>query len=93
MSDWYCASCGAPARPGSILPAAAEGYATGICSGAHQYRTVPPREKVGSPTKEGKVPDRQLARVGMVLLEQPPAPPPAHAGGHARRRASLSLGR
>lgn len=90
MSAWYCVLCGAPARPGSVQPAASPDprYATGVCSGEHQYGTPDRANRL--PGADGRdIPAMRQRRVGMVLRDTPPDPPATPR--RARQAPSLPL--
>ena len=82
---WYCISCMAPARPGSIQAGTGSDtsrYATGVCSGEHQYARVDPGARRDPKGKD--VPTTPLRRIGMVFMADPPAPREAHAADAGR---------
>jgi hypothetical protein len=94
VSAWYCSLCGAPARPGSVQPAAAddERFATGVCSGEHQYGPKDRRQLLETKDPNGKpYPSTPQRRVGMVRLDTPPSGPNARAAAPAVGAVPASL--
>jgi hypothetical protein len=77
VTAWFCCLCGAPARPGSVQPAAADDdrFATGVCSGEHQYGTPDPAQRLTGRTPDGReLTNTRQRRVGMIR-DPRPAPP------------------
>lgn len=77
--SWYCALCGAPARPGSVQPSAADDdrFATGVCSGEHQYGPPDRAQRLEARTVDGReLTNLRQRRVGMTR-DPRPAPPSA----------------
>lgn len=88
---YYCHLCAAPARPGSVQPAVGEGYATGVCSGEHQYQAPDPRQKLRGVVGGEEIPNTRQRRVGMFWSDTPPSGPPARPRREPREAPSLPL--